>query len=144
MPKPIAFECDDYEALNAWVARVLKLPFRPRNALIVQPSGAIAPGEAWAQLIEFAQADKHFWPEAQAELTAHMKRWVDLYLTDEGRKKAMAVVRQRRYRRKTGSVTLDLPKDIHQALATEAERRGVTLVELLLDWIKAGLVPTQP
>ena len=135
MSKPMRIEWRDFEALDPWVRRVLKLSFRERLALLDPPRGALPPAEAWEDVNRYGRKDS-LEADAREQLPLLMRRWLDLYATAEGRKKAAGVVRQRRYRRRAGTVTLDLPADVHQALSTAATRRGMTLVELLREWME--------
>lgn len=131
MTKPIRIEWQDFEALDPWVRRVVKLPFRERLALIDPPRGALPPAEAWEDVNRYGCKDS-LEADAREQLPIVMRRWLDLYATAEGRKKAVGVMRQRRYRRQNGTVTLNLPSNVHAALTQAAKRHGMTL----MDWLR--------
>lgn len=133
MPKPMRVDWRDFEALDPWVRRVLKLPFRERLTLLDHPRGALSPADAWEDVSRYGRKDT-IEADAREQLPILMRRWLDLYATAEGREKAVGVIRQRRYRRQNGTVTLNLPSNVHAALTQAAKRHGMTLMDWLREW----------
>lgn len=122
-------EPNDYDAMSAWVRRVLALPFKERIVLVDPPRGAAPPAEAW-QVVERLADPESTDLDAKARLAKRMPEWAELYLTREGRRCLSAVLRQRRYRRRAESVTIDIPRDVQQALMTVAASRCLSLADL--------------
>lgn len=120
----------DYPAMRAWVARVLALPWREREPLVVSPAGAVPPADAWRTVEALAHPDQTD-QSAPARMPERMGEWAGTYLTAEGRRRLSGVLRQRRHRRRVGVVNLALPADLHAELVRAARERGETVAALL-------------
>jgi hypothetical protein len=108
---------------EAHVTRLLAR--RDRGATVDRPTFA---EDDWRAVAVAIQAQREgIAPEEPGETLARAERWLNTYLSPEGRQALKRTLAQRRYAAKRKLKTIQLSKATHARLAAYAETGGLTL-----------------